>query len=99
MSSTTAQKRYSLFGSPRAISRHLQGGQGAFHGEMMTCLMCGAKQFSHPKHATDWRALEVDGVRFYACPKHFPPDGASVAEFSKAYEELIFKAVLAKGGG
>jgi hypothetical protein len=61
----------------------------AFTGEVMRCIHCGAEQKSDPARSSDWRMLELDGERFYVCPKEFPADGASVSEFTRAYAEIL----------
>lgn len=62
-----------------------------FHGEMMTCVLCGRKKRSNPKKNTQWRAIQWGEKVFYCCPKHFPPDDASAGEFSAAYRPFIMK--------
>ena len=60
-----------------------------FMGEVMTCALCNKAQKSDPKIESNWRMLELNGQRFYVCPKHFPSDRASAREFSKAYQHVI----------
>jgi len=62
-----------------------------FHGELMTCIMCGKQQGSDPKIESQWRLLEVDGVRYYACPAEFPPDTAEAEAFKAAYLAIFTK--------
>lgn len=64
-----------------------------FMGETMTCCMCGREAISDPEVESNWRAIDVDGKRYYVCPKHFPADDASVDAFSEAYLE-IFRSIL-----
>jgi hypothetical protein len=64
-----------------------------FSGETMVCLLCGSVQKSDPKVASDWRAIHTEGATFYACPEHFPPDGASAKAFEKAYSKFIRRAI------
>lgn len=61
-----------------------------FTGETMVCALCSKVKKSDPAVSSDWRIIELDGQRFYVCPKHFPPDNrATVASFSKAYQHVI----------
>lgn len=64
-----------------------------FTGEVMTCVICKCQQRSDPNVESQWRCIELDGVRFYACPKEFPPDGASAAAFERAYGKVLVNAV------
>lgn len=58
----------------------------------MLCLLCGAK-IPPLTGGSDTRILAVDGVGFAACAGHFPPDGASEAEYQAAYERIINAAL------
>ena len=70
-----------------------------FMGELMTCVMCGKQEQSDPKVKSDWRTVEPDGVRYYVCPDHFPPDETGTREqFRQAYI-AVFKKVLEKKQG
>ena len=70
-----------------------------FHGEMMTCLICGDSEQHQADDAqcivsercekTDWRCLEVDGDLYYFCPREFPPDGAKSDCFKTAYQRCV----------
>jgi len=60
-----------------------------FTGEMMECVVCGAKEKSNPERSSDWRMVDVGGERFYVCPKELPPDGSSAKKFEKAYHDLL----------
>jgi hypothetical protein len=61
-----------------------------FQGEMMTCGVCGKQQQSDPNVNSDWRLLELDGEKFYACTDHFPPDeGATQKDYAAAYESIL----------
>ena len=60
----------------------------------MNCILCGA-EIPPLTGASDTRILAVDGVSFAACAKHFPPDGASEAEYTAAYDRFIRAAVQA----
>jgi hypothetical protein len=60
-----------------------------FQGEEIECVVCGAKQRSDPVRETNWRAVEVNERRYYACAAEFPADGASAEKFSQAYERVI----------
>jgi hypothetical protein len=67
--------------------------KNVFVGETMICVMCGAQQQSDPGANTQWRAVELDGTRFYACPNEFPPDGSpSVKAFTEAYLRFVRRA-------
>lgn len=72
-------------------------GKLPFMGEMMTCVLCGKKETSDPEKKSNWRAVDFDGERFYACPQEFPRDGASVAAFTDAYNR-VFRAAREKKG-
>ena len=90
-------KTYSAMGDPKSITELIMGQRPhAFTGELMTCVICGATERSAPDKQTDWRAIDLDRERFYACPKEFPPDGATVSTaeaFALAYTKVI-KAAL-----
>ncbi len=64
-----------------------------FRGELMTCALCKAEHRSSPGRNSQWRALELDGHRFYVCPKHVPPDGSSTEAFRDAYILVLRKIV------
>lgn len=74
-----------------------------FAGEWMTCIMCGAAGPAARQHQSDpavenhWRALDVDGQRFYACPEEFPPDGAPTQEFTHAYMRIFLQILTMRG--
>lgn len=66
-----------------------------FTGELMTCVVCELKQRSDPANRSNWRAIELaDGTRYYACPAHFPADGATSEAFKNAYTEVFMAVVL-----
>lgn len=67
-----------------------------FMGEMMTCLMCGKTQQSDPKVKSDWRMLEADGVPYYVCVDHFPPDDGTKEQFASAYVAILTKIAEGK---
>jgi hypothetical protein len=71
--------------------------EGIFTGELMTCVMCGAEQQSDPDVESDWRCIEVCGVRGYACPDEFPPDGAGKEEFEEAYLKVLARIFFIRG--
>jgi hypothetical protein len=72
--------------------------EGIFSGEVMTCVVCGAKRRSHPAVESDWRCVIVDGERFYVCPDEFPPDGAGREEdFREAYKLVLTKVLSVRG--
>lgn len=60
-----------------------------FTGEMMACVICGKKERSDPHVSSDWRMLQLDEDSFYICPDELPNEGASSAEYSKAYQVAI----------
>lgn len=60
---------------------------------VMTCCVCGENR--EGLGGTDWRCIEVDKVRHYACPKEFPPDGSSAGQFELAYKRIV-KQILEK---
>lgn len=64
-----------------------------FQGEMMTCVVCGARERSDRALETQWRAIQMDARVVYACPAEFPPDGSDATKFELAYK-LIFAAAL-----
>jgi len=64
-----------------------------FTGEPMVCILCGLEQVSDPKTSSDWRCIEIDGRRFYACAAEFPPDTARASEFAKVYMLFIRAAI------
>jgi hypothetical protein len=68
-----------------------------FQGEVMTCALCGKRQTSDPQVESDWRYLELDGVGFYVCTDHFPPDGSSSEAFRDAYVEIIQTLATRRG--
>jgi hypothetical protein len=70
----------------------------AFMGETMKCVMCGRTQKSDPKVETNWRVIEADGVKFYACPLEFPRDGAGKEKFDKAYKKIVLKIARLRRG-
>lgn len=67
-----------------------------FMGETMTCTMCSKVQPSDPKIESQWRAVEVDGTRYYACPDHFPPDTGTREQFRQAYVAVLRKIYAEK---
>jgi hypothetical protein len=72
--------------------------EGIFSGEVMTCVVCGAKRRSDPGVESDWRCVIVDGERFYACPDEFPPDGAGREEdFRESYKLVLTKVLSVRG--
>lgn len=55
----------------------------------MTCVVCGAQQQSDPNIQSQWRGLEIDEHKFYACPDEFPSDKAEKAVFKTAYQLVV----------
>lgn len=39
-----------------------------FHGELMTCHICGAQHRSNPKEESNWTCFGANGKRAYLCP-------------------------------
>ena len=64
-----------------------------FGGQRMTCVLCGMIQKSDPDIISDWRAVQLEGSLFYACPDEFPPDGGSKEEYEAAYLRFITRAL------
>lgn len=64
-----------------------------FSDAVMTCCVCGKQ--STPGGTKDWRCIEVDKVRHYACRAEFPPDGSSEGQFELAYKRVA-KTILEK---
>ena len=60
-----------------------------FTGELMTCVVCGRTEESHPLVKSDWRYIEIDEIGFYACPEEFPSDGATKRDFQTSYEVVL----------
>jgi hypothetical protein len=80
-----------------------------FQGELMTCILCGKEEHSDPRVQSDWRAISLNGVVFYACPDHFPADqdlpedtephadvGKRKALYTAAYRVFLEAAIQAK---
>lgn len=71
-----------------------------FQGEKMKCIICGKIQHSDPHIESQWRCLVVDGMSYYVCPKHFPPDEtATKAQFATAYEKVMRKIIKLRRRG
>lgn len=60
-----------------------------FTGELMSCVICGRQERSNPRVSSGWRMLQLDEHGFYVCPDELPKEGASAAEYSKAYQVAI----------
>jgi hypothetical protein len=90
-------KVISLAGDQAAIDAALKTGDVPFSGEVMTCILCGKKRESAPAVESDWRAVQLgegeEERRYYGCPDHFPPDGASREAFKAAYVVFLEKAI------
>ena len=67
--------------------------EGAFTGEMMTCVMCGAQERSDPDVNSEWRMIMADSEKYYACPDEFPPDDAGKVAFTEAYETILRRII------
>jgi len=66
-----------------------------FMGEMMNCALCSAKEKSDPSTESDWRLIELEGVGYYVCRKHFPEDRggkmSSAGTYKKAYMRVLLR--------
>lgn len=60
-----------------------------FTGQLMKCVVCNKQLRSHPEVETQWRCVEIDGRRFYACPREFPKDNKGKEAFQQAYQVVI----------
>jgi hypothetical protein len=60
-----------------------------FQGETMTCVCCDRSGQSDPAIESNWRAIQVSGRTYYACPQEFPPDGSSQLQFTEAYTRVL----------
>jgi len=80
------------------MATHFQSVRLPFLGETMVCLLCHKTQTSDPSVESQWRAIQVSGKTFYACPAHFPPDGARVKAFEKAYYKFLRRALAVLRG-
>lgn len=60
-----------------------------FNGEIMTCVVCEKQERSNPKSQSNWRCLDIDSERCYACPDEFPPDRAGKKAFETAYQFVL----------
>lgn len=69
---------------------------GVFNGETMVCVFCGKERKSNPEVSSDWRGMELDDFMVYACPKHFPPDGARAGKFAKAHMRMMLAGLVCK---
>lgn len=73
-----------------------------FDKKLMTCIVCGREEMSHPEAPSNWRCLEMDNKFFYACPDEFPPDHSGKERFQVAYQLVIACCVnemLRESGG
>lgn len=62
-----------------------------FQSEAMTCVMCGKVQIAHPDVESNWRCIQMDEDKYYACTDHFPPDGSPKEAFTHAYMLVLLK--------
>ena len=60
-----------------------------FKDELMTCVMCGRQERCVPNISSQWRCIELENRKFYACPNEFPSDDSSAEEFKEAYIKII----------
>lgn len=79
-----AFKRRAVAGKPKPT---------VFQGERMYCALCSQQQQSDPAINTQWRALELEGQRYYVCPVHFPADDAGEEAFQAAYQDVIVRLI------
>jgi len=68
-----------------------------FTGETMCCILCDRQEKSDPRVESDWRCVVADGVRYYVCPDHFPPDGAGADAFRRVYDEVLRRIIELQG--
>jgi len=88
---------YSAFGDAESIADLVTGKTPQpFAGELMICIMCGRQEQSRPDQNSNWRAIELNGKRVYACPREFPPDGSPAKDFRKAYLKILLCATAEK---
>jgi len=66
-----------------------------FDGELMRCSLCDAEQQHDPKEESDWRAIQFPGEEraYYVCSAHFPEDGATADEYTRAYLAVVTELV------
>ena len=64
-----------------------------FGGELMLCVVCLREEKSDRFRTSDWRCCEIDGVPYYACPRHFPPNGSDSRKFEAAYRQVFQRAM------
>ena len=70
-----------------------------FQGELMRCVICGTEKKSDPSTSSDWRAVDIDGKRFYACSREFPADGiGTVDAYEDAYRKFLEAAIIKMKG-
>lgn len=62
-----------------------------FTGEMMICSICKKKEQSDPNVESGWTLIELDGYRFYVCPKHLGNRSWTSEQHTKAYIKVLTK--------
>ena len=45
-----------------------------FHGELMTCHICGKQHRSNPNEESNWNCFQYQGKRAYMCPACWCPE-------------------------
>lgn len=72
-----------------------------FHGELMTCCLCGKQHQSDPRVQSDWTLVEFAGERYYVCPNELPLDkpDATKWDFKRAYERILRHIATLRSGG
>lgn len=69
-----------------------------FQGEMMVCIMSGAKQRSNPNVESGWDCIVADGVRYYVSAK-WREKSYKKRGIPKTYELIIKKIASIQNGG
>lgn len=62
-----------------------------FSGEMMTCVMCGARLRSDLRIESGWTCIVADNKPFYVCPAELPAGPASKEAFAAAYRKILIR--------
>lgn len=65
----------------------------------MKCVICGAEKQSDPNVSSDWRAVDINGKRFFACKAEFPLDGIGTTKaFEAAYNKFLTASIIKMRG-
>lgn len=59
-----------------------------FSGQL-TCIVCDRQEVPQPHQHSNWRCIEVEGQKYYACPDEFPADTAGKDKFKTAYQLVV----------